>query len=285
MTLEQRQEWGEWYAGELGFDEETRESLLGLLAKSSQTIMPDCEYCNRRLKRLITSKAKIPVYRRCECFDANKEWQERLDRRDRERDAENKRQWEEKRLKHAEESGECPSSSVGADWHGVKRGKDGQKAVDAVQKWTGALCGGEKVSSLYLHGPRGTGKTTLAGLVIQQAIVGGISARYVRWSGLLYDIKAGWSDKKVSDPMVGLRTVKLLVIDDWGKDMGSSWVSQTAFYLIDAREQRGLATMYTSNHPIKVAAQRLGDDKASAIEDRLSGNCEVVALGGKSHRG
>ena len=44
MTLEQRQEWGEWYAGELGFDEETRESLLGLLAKSSQTIMPDCEY-------------------------------------------------------------------------------------------------------------------------------------------------------------------------------------------------------------------------------------------------
>ena len=285
MTLDQRQEWGKWYAERRGFDEETRDSLLGLLAKSSQTIMPDCEYCQKKLKLLVASKAKIPVYRRCECFEANKEWQERLDRRDRERDAENKRQWEEKRLKHAEESGECPSSSVGAEWHGVQRGKDGQSAVDTVQKWAESLSGDSKANSLYLHGPRGTGKTTLAGLVMQKAIVGGVSARYVRWSGLLYDIKAGWSNKKSADPMVGLRTVELLVIDDWGKDMGSSWVSQTAFDLIDAREQRGLPTMYTSNHPIKVAAQRLGDDKASAIEDRLSGNCEVVALGGKSHRG
>jgi DNA replication protein DnaC len=227
MTLEQRQEWGKWYAKKIGFDEEQEEWLLEMIGFGSQAIMPECEYCCAVLKPTTTIKG-LPLFSLCDCLMAVSERQQRDDARDRKMKEEDAREWERSRLARASDSGECPSSSVGAEWHGVKRGKDGKKAVDAVQKWAVALCGGEKVGSMYLHGPKGTGKTTLAGLVIQKAIVSGIAARYVRWSGLLYDIKAGWSDKRATDPMSGLRDIKLLIIDDWGKDMGSAWVSQTA---------------------------------------------------------
>jgi len=283
MQLESRQTWAKWYAKELCLDDERTTALVAMVSRCSQTIMPDCEFCGAQLRQS-KAKAYIPIFARCTCFDSTNEWSMMEEKRELEMKSRSMAEWEASALDGAVKSGKCPSSSVGAQWHGVERGPVGKRAERAVKDWTDRVMAGTEKKWLYLYGPRGTGKTTMAGLIVQNAIRSMVDCRYVRWSGLLYDIKAGWSDKKLPDPIEELKRVKLLVIDDFGKDAGSEWVATTAFELIDRREQAGLQTVFTSNYSIAGASDRLGEDKASAVEDRLRGRCIIVKLGGDSRR-
>ncbi len=283
MDVEVRREWSEWYGEKLGLDLDRRKALTKMVLYSTQTLMPDCSFCNRRLPRS-PGASDIPIYRRCSCAGATSEWERLESKRTREIRQRSMDEWEKSVLSKAADGGKYPSSSLGADWHGVKRGPAGVAAEREVRSWLESTLSGKEKSWIYIYGPRGTGKTTLAGLIVQGAIRSATDCRYVRWSGLLHDIKAGWADKSPSNPLSELKKTKLLVIDDFGKDAGSEWVATTAFELIDSREQAGLQTVFTSNFAIHGAATRLGQDKAAAIEDRLRGRCKVVELGGESHR-
>ena len=283
MEAQTKREWAKWYGKELGLTDERVTQLVAMVMYATHTVMPDCEYCSQPKERSAL-KRDIPVYKQCECIGSVQEWRRLERQREKVRRQREMDEWEEQMLSKSVESGSCPSSSVGADWHGVKRGPVGKRAEDEVKAWTERSLAGTEKKWLYLYGPRGTGKTTMAGLIVQQAIRAMEDCRYIRWSGLLYDIKAAWSDKNRQDPLEELKRVKLLILDDFGKDAGSEWVASTAFELIDKREQAGLQTVFTSNYSISGAADRLGDDKASAIEDRMRGMCTVIQLGGESHR-
>jgi len=246
-------------------------------------LMQDCEHCQERKRRSKYQHPVYPTYVACGCA-ATVEERRRLDA---ERDAHNDRleraEWEAGRLERAQEDGTLPANAADAEWHGVNRGPVGRAAVDEVRHWTSRCVARTEKKWLYIYGPRGTGKTTLAGLIAKQAIMGAMNCKYVRWSGLLHDIKSSWSGGS-GDPLAAAKDAGLLIIDDFGKDGGSEWVATTAFELIDDREQRGLQTVLTSNYSISSASLRLGQDKASAVEDRLRGCCTVVKLGGESRR-
>ena len=77
-----------------------------------------------------------------------------------------------------------------------------------------------------------------------------------------------------------MKKVELLVVDDIAIRDTTEAFKNELFEIVDYRVTEGLATIYTSNHPLPVVKQLLGDRIASRIE----GGCVQVAFTGKDHR-
>lgn len=125
---------------------------------------------------------------------------------------------------------------------------------------------------LYLYGPAGEWKTTIAAAFLASEIEAGKSGRYAFWPDLLNDAYAVFGKNatdtrrdvidRYSDPAA-------LVLDDAGKDRErmSEHSSLTLFHIFDARYRRDLASkpgsrwiLVTANKPIDQLCDSIVDD-------------------------
>ena len=178
---------------------------------------------------------------------------------------------------------EIPAGYQGVAWGAIKRGRQGTQAEKDCEEWGLNLGTPAQRKWLWLHGPRGTGKTSIASLVVRGAIERGLSCKMTDWGEFLRRIKSLFGTDTDTDLIEGAIAVDLLVLDDVGKDQPTDWAAQMLFEIVNGREQRGLPTMATSNYSVKALAARYGDDKGLAIADRIGRHSEI-ALGGKSNR-
>jgi DNA replication protein DnaC len=108
----------------------------------------------------------------------------------------------------------------------------------------------EPLRWLVLMGPYGTGKTHLAYAIVGELLRRSVPVYAASVPEMLGMIRNGFRDAQGLDAearLQALRRVEVLVLDDWGTEKGSDWVSETMFQVLNHRYNERMATVITTN--------------------------------------
>lgn len=141
---------------------------------------------------------------------------------------------------------------------------------------------------LWLHGPKGTGKTFSACSALKAWAKAGHAGRFASCVSMLAEIRDAMGEHRERQATAAYARAPLLVLDDLGKESPSPWALAKLFEVVDARTAARLPTIVTTQQGRQELAARLargGDpETAEAIVSRLSGSCDVVQTGGHDRR-
>lgn len=150
---------------------------------------------------------------------------------------------------------------------------------------------------LLLSGGVGTGKTHLMCAWLRYLTLHrDISARFIEFSHLLADIKAGYSAGRSDAEIIGhLVDVPVLVIDELGKQLNTDWQLGILDALISTRYERNRSTFFTTNYAWEAPKidHRSTDDFArreisvvvgERIASRIEEMCARIHLIGTDYR-
>lgn len=136
----------------------------------------------------------------------------------------------------------------------------------------------------YIHGPNGTGKTTLAmaaGIILVHMGVGVCVLS-------TYDLMDAMRSRRDEDRALFERasTCDVLILDDLGKEASNTaYACERLFAIIDKRDKAGLPTIVTTNYLLSEIAKKITEGAIGvAIASRLRGSCKQVPLDGDDWR-
>lgn len=147
---------------------------------------------------------------------------------------------------------------------------------------------------VMLHGPVGTGKTTLAvgaarDLIESSAASGFVPCvRFWPTAALMDELRHEAACESSADARSECARCDLLVLDDLGKERMTDFAMEALFGIVDARYQSMRPTVVTTQFQAARLVSRLargGDsDAAEAVVSRLAETCEQVEVGGTDRR-
>lgn len=123
--------------------------------------------------------------------------------------------------------------------------------------------------AVVIHGPRGSGKTTLAAAVMRRA-VSNPSVRWIDWPSFLTTLADSWTSDVTEAELIGAATrADLLVLDDFGfearNDNAREWQRRAAFEVIGKRYNAKRPTLITT----ELDAGGMADRIDRAVVSRL----------------
>lgn len=136
---------------------------------------------------------------------------------------------------------------------------------------------------LWLFGPVGTGKTSLAMLVSEQALQAGRTVAVYSLPRLLAEIRTTFDDDASSsyvDLLDRLTSVDLLHIDDVGAEKTSPWVLEQLYALINSRYEEERSVLITTNLERDELSAQIGERTVSRLEEM----CTILPVGGSDLR-
>ncbi|HWI22087.1 MAG TPA: ATP-binding protein, partial [Baekduia sp.] len=132
---------------------------------------------------------------------------------------------------------------------------------------------------LWLFGPVGTGKTSLAMLVSSAALSAGRSVAIYSLPRLLAEIRTTFEDSSsssYSEFLDRLAAVDLLHIDDVGAEKTSEWVLEQLYAIINQRYEDERSIVITTNLDQPELTIQIGQRTVSRLEEM----CEVLPVSG-----
>ncbi len=135
---------------------------------------------------------------------------------------------------------------------------------------------------LFFAGTVGTGKTHLAAAIAIKLLNDGVPVIFRTGIDVFADIRKAYDGGRVSESDITetYKTVDLLVIDDLGKEKMTEWAASMLFGIINARYEKMLPTIITTNLDTEALRRTLGDEqtRAQAIISRLQETSIVVTM-------
>lgn len=133
---------------------------------------------------------------------------------------------------------------------------------------------------LYLFGGVGAGKTRLACSILNEAFAKTQDGWFVRVPLMLRKLQPKTDDaeqQEVDGFEDRLMRAPIVCFDDLGaeRERSSDFTRRTIFIIAEARHDRGVRTIWTSNKSLDELAEMQGDDR---LASRLAGWCEVVEV-------
>jgi primosomal protein DnaI len=147
---------------------------------------------------------------------------------------------------------------------------------------------------LYLVGSFGTGKTYLAGYLLQKLAKEGFSGVMVYMPEFVEDAKALMMEpQKLKETVTLMKEADLLVFDDIGAENLSPWVRDHVIGAILNHRMNRKPTFYTSNHDMDALEKHFsfthkeGEElhKGQRLMDRVRPFVQVVHVRGRNQRG
>ncbi len=142
---------------------------------------------------------------------------------------------------------------------------------------------------LLLTGQVGTGKTHLSAAIANYLMFKKyVPVKFGNVTSLLSEIKETYNDeenKKANKETEGkiiksLSSVRLLIIDDLGKEKSTDWSNTIIYTIINNRYENYKPTIVTTNLSIKELENRIGDASVS----RLIEMCDGIKMDGFDYR-
>jgi DNA replication protein DnaC len=140
----------------------------------------------------------------------------------------------------------------------------------------------DKGHGLWLMGPVGTGKTTLAMLVSQAALKAGRSVAIYSLPRLLNEIRdTHRAERSHVDLLDRLTAVDLLHIDDVGAERTTDWVLEELYSIVNARYEDQRSMVITTNI---LDREALCEQITERTVSRLTEMCDELPLLGHDRR-
>ncbi|MFC4303900.1 ATP-binding protein [Cohnella boryungensis] len=168
-------------------------------------------------------------------------------------------------------------------------------AVDQLQAYVqSTIRDGLQKTGLYLKGDFGTGKTYLAGYLLQRLAKEGFSGVIVYMPEFVEDAKAMMFDaQKLKEVVSLMKDADLLVFDDIGAENLTPWVRDHVLGAILNYRMNRKPTFYTSNHDLEDLERHFsfthkeGEEmhKGQRLMDRIRPFVDVIHVRGRNHRG
>jgi DNA replication protein DnaC len=134
---------------------------------------------------------------------------------------------------------------------------------------------------LWLMGPNGTGKTTLAMLVTKAALKAGRTAARYTLPDLLRLIRRTFDTGSHVNLFEQLVAVDLLHLDDIGAEKTSPWVLEELYSIVNARYEERRSVVITTNI---LDRETLCEQITERTVSRLTQMCDELPLLGHDHR-
>ena len=153
-----------------------------------------------------------------------------------------------------------------------------QKALNYIKNYSS-----QNNKGLFIYGPTGVGKTHLAAGILRSLIEKGFDGVFYNIVDLLDTIKAtydpnnSYSDKNRLEMELNRQ---IFVLDDFGVQKTSSWVSDRLYALINRRYQDCKTLLITSN--IKMV--NLGTQVDTRLFSRIVSMCDEIEISGDDYR-
>jgi len=158
-----------------------------------------------------------------------------------------------------------------------------RQVVAAVRRFTDRI--DEKLDAgrgLWLMGPVGTGKTTLAMLVAKSALAAGRSVAIYSLPRLLNEIRdTHRAERSHVDLLDRLTAVDLLHVDDVGAERTTDWVLEELYSIVNARYEDQRSMVITTNI---LDREALCEQISERTVSRLTEMCDEVPLIGHDRR-
>lgn len=146
---------------------------------------------------------------------------------------------------------------------------------------------------LYLAGPFGVGKTYMMGALANELSENGIETTLVNVPTYSAEIKQAIGTNTVEAKLVSVKNTPILVLDDIGAEMNSSWFrDEVLMVILQHRMLQELPTFFTSNFTIDeleahFAHSNKGDQellKAKRLIERIRFLAKEYFVDGQNHR-
>lgn len=130
---------------------------------------------------------------------------------------------------------------------------------------------------LYLHGPKGTGKTLLACIIGNAWLNQNKSVVFTNTQELVAKIRSTvYTNSRVS--IKPYKEASLLILDDLGSEKLSNWAAQELCKIIDARYRELLPTIVTSNYSLDNLHTRIARSYSDDEQEEMAGQRLISRL-------
>lgn len=152
-----------------------------------------------------------------------------------------------------------------------------KRMYNTIKQWVSKF-GAETTNGLLLHGTTGVGKTHLAYSIGDVLSKKGYWPYFTNWVDFLSKIKASWKSDNLNETAIKEPVLngKIVIIDDLGAELiGKSeqdWVTERLYEIVNARLDKQLPTIITSNLNLDAMTKRYSE----RINSRLVEMCKPI---------
>lgn len=162
-----------------------------------------------------------------------------------------------------------------------------EKILDYVQGYIDNMDNSFKYNKgLFLYGSNGTGKTSIASIIIKEAYKHRYTAKRMTWVDYMTLYTRAWGCNNfelkmhTEDVIKDIKDREFLVLEEIGKEQDNKLAMTLLEDLLRHREDKGFPTIICTNLAPKSVVERYG----ASIESLIKGNMTPIKLVGKDNR-